>query len=96
MGCGANGRDNNVVPIKRKDEDKYKLHNDFRLNEDKKGKDMLKKGTKDLNEIAVTPSQFILKSNQSIHDNYTFKEKLGEGNFNSQPRFLWCCIQSHA
>lgn len=79
MGCGAQRAVNDVVQVKRKQPNNTSNSNNTSRNEETKGKVVEVKRKKSVNEIAVTPSQFILKQDESILKNYTLKEKLGEG-----------------
>jgi hypothetical protein len=78
MGCGTSRSTGKVVEVKTK------THNDSGATQTKRGGDdkitsVQKKRTRTVDEIAVTPSQFILGKDESIFKNYELTEKIGEG-----------------
>lgn len=79
MGCGAHRGDNKVIEVKRKTE----AHDSHCVQPTKTRNNKItsvkKAVTRNVDEIAVTPSQFILEKNESITRNYTIVDKLGEG-----------------
>ena len=92
MGCGSGNRTEAQLPTERPahaerksgHSAKPKAGPESKPLSSKKSEERLpekveKKEVKEVGEIAIEPSQFVLEKSESIYHNYSLREKLGEG-----------------